>query len=78
MLADKEDMPQGEMSAKMKALSELREMIEAMMEEGDMEQVTVAASDSEGLEQGLGKAQEMLSMMPKEDDEDEEDEEKMY
>lgn len=81
MLADKEDMPESHKDSKMKVLMELQEIISAMMESDSeplMEQVTVAAPDSEGLEQGLDKASDMLGMMPKKKDEDEEDDEDMY
>lgn len=81
MLADKEDMPESQKDSKMKVLMELKEIISAMMDsdsEPSMEQVTVAAPDSESLEKGLGTAQEMLGMMPKKKDDDEDEEEDMY
>jgi hypothetical protein len=64
------------MRAKMEVLEELREMAMGMMGEGmedygpedmmgeEMQQVTVAADDKEGLLEGLDKAEDIMEEMP--------------
>lgn len=63
----------GELEAKMEVLKQLHEMMSSILEGdlndmGGMEKVEVMASDEEGLEQGLDKAQEL---MKKRDDSEE-------
>ena len=64
------------MEAKMEVLKELMQMADSSEAEGllggmdDMKQVTVAAEDKEGLEEGLEKAEEVLDEMPMDDEED--------
>jgi len=55
----------GELEAKMEVLKQLHEMMSSILEGdlndmGGMEKVEVMASDEEGLEQGLDKAQELM------------------
>lgn len=88
MMMDKEDkdpMMKKKLMAKMEVLKELMQMADDSETAGlmdGMQEVTVAAPDKEGLEEGLEKAQEITEDMPEEIamddsemmDEDDEDE----
>ena len=92
MMAGEDSDPM--MKAKLKAKMDVLQELMAMAEEGetsglmdDMQKVTVAAPDAEGLKEGLEKAEDMMGSMPEEmmsedsmmddEEEDEEDEEDM-
>lgn len=66
--------------AKMAVLEELRELAMELMKGkmgdklGGLKEVTVAAPDEKGMEEGLDMAQQMLSEEMTEDDEDEDEE----
>ena len=45
---------------------------------GDMKEVTVAAEDEEGLEEGLDMAEELIGKVDDEDEEEDDDEDTMY
>lgn len=62
------------MGAKMEVLEELRKMAMGMMGEGmdkygsdEMQKITVASPDKEGLMEGLDKAEDMMDSMPAEE-----------
>lgn len=73
MKKDKKD----EMSkmAKMDALKELRELASKAMSDDmdEMQKVSVMAKDSEGLQEGLEKAKELLGKKKMEEDEEDYD-----
>ena len=85
MMQDGDDsMMKSKLKAKMDVLKELMDMADESETAGlmdDMQKVTVAAPDKEGLMEGLEKAEEVMEgdmmpepMMDDEEDEDEEDE----
>lgn len=61
--------------AKMEMLKELMEEMGMMVDEDmhSMQEVTVAAPDAESMTEGLDKAQEIVDMMPSEDEEEDSD-----
>jgi hypothetical protein len=85
MMAGKEADPmmKSKIKAKMEVLQELMDMADQSETSGlmdDMQQVTVAAPDKEGLVEGLEKAEDIMGempedMMPDMDMEDEEEDE---